>query len=152
MARHEFHQRVFVVVYPRGKKQTRCSLIFLGRVCGAGWLPARLLGPSWAPPPPASGGPPSHAFPGQRQSPQPQPTLVLLKPLLYPGCAASPSTALTHLTEGDTLYSQAAHALFGNRSFILLWLLAGEVGLKLGSMQKILADNANSRRKKQRGG
>lgn len=51
------------------------------------------------------------------------------------------------------MYSQAAHALFGNRrSFILLWLLAGEVGLKLGSMQKILADNANSRRKKQRGG
>ena len=60
--------------------------------------------------------------------------------------------ALTHLAKGDTFYSQAAHALFGNRrSFILLQLLGwgGEVGLKLGSMQKILEDNANSRRKKQ---
>ena len=42
-------REVFVAVYPHGKKQTHCSLIFLGRVRGAGWLPARLLGPRCAP-------------------------------------------------------------------------------------------------------
>ena len=66
IARLDSTERIFVVVYPRGKKQTHCSLIFLGKVCSAERLPARLLGLCCAP---TSASfrwrPPAHAFAGK---------------------------------------------------------------------------------------
>lgn len=148
IARLDSTERIFVVVYPRGKKQTHCSLIFLGKVCSAERLPARLLGLCCAP---TSASlrwrPPAHAFAGKAVA-------AALYPLPPSAPSQPPSRAvrgLPHLTREIPFHRYVAHALFRSRSiFASLWWM-GEVGLKLGSMQKILEGHANSRRTAWRG-